>query len=341
MAVRQGEPMVRRASPRSRSDTNGRLRGHGVTPAGMVELRDLDDVQATMATPGALLWIDLESPTSELLAELAGLLEIHPLIVEDIAELNNRSKVELTDELLHIVMFALSYDSEIRSVEVDIVLGARFLLTAHGADWDPFTAPLLRRGVGPYLATGTDYLLWAITDYLVDGYFPVFDQLGDAIEDLQDEVIRKPAPTVVERLFQIRVDLLKVRHAVAPQREIFNQLTNRDLELVKPERIVYFRDVYDHLIRLSDELDSFRELVSTTLEAYLSIVNNNLSDIMKRLTAVTVVLAGIGAVAGVFGMSEAGQALKFAEAPGFWLVTAIITLAGLGAFLFFRKIDWI
>ena len=91
----------------------------------------------------------------------------------------------------------------------------------------------------------------------------------------------------------MRRDLLLIRHAVNPQREIFNQLTNRDSKLIKPERVVYFRDVYDHLIRLTDELDSYRELVSTTLDIYLSQVNNNLSEIMKRLTGVTVVLATI------------------------------------------------
>ena len=93
---------------------------------------------------------------------------------------------------------------------------------------------------------------------------------------------------------------------MSPAREIFNQLTNRDLALINAEHVIYFRDVYDHLIRVTDELDNDRELVAGTLEVYLSTINNNLSTIMKRLTGVTVILAGIGAVAGVFGMSEAG-----------------------------------
>ena len=105
--------------------------------------------------------------------------------------------------------------------------------------------------------------------------------------------------------------------------------------------IVYFRDVYDHLIRLTDELDSYRELVSTTLDIYLSQVNNNLSEIMKRLTGITVVLAGIGALAGIFGMSEAGIALAFHEAGGFWLVTGLIVALSIGALIFLRRIRWV
>jgi magnesium transporter len=221
------------------------------------------------------------------------------------------------------------------------VLGQRFVLTSHDADMDPKTAPFMRRDPGAHLGQGPDYLLWLIADWLVDDYFPVFDKLGDEIDDLEVDVMNRPNKWIVERLFTVRRDLLSIRHAVNPQREIFNQLTNRDLVLIKPERIVYFRDVYDHLIRLTDELDSYRELVSTTLDIYLSQVNNNLSEIMKKLTAVTVVLAGIGAIAGIFGMSEAGLAFDMREGGGFWIITGIVLAVGAGALVYFRRIGWI
>jgi magnesium transporter len=104
---------------------------------------------------------------------------------------------------------------------------------------------------------------------------------------------------------------------------------------------VYFRDVYDHLIRVTDELDNYRDLVAGTLDIYLSTVNNNLSRIMKRLTGVTVILAGIGAVAGIFGMSEAGAAFGRGEGPGFWIVTAVVVLAASLAAVILRRVDWI
>ena len=142
------------------------------------------------------------------------------------------------------------------------------------------------------MARGPDHLLWAVADDLVDGYFPLMDTLGDEIDVLQDAVIASASPQTLERLFELKRELIAIRRAAAPAREIFNQLTNRDLALVDTEEIVYFRDVYDHLIRVTDELDTYRELVSGTLDVYLSTVNNNLSLIMKRLTGVTVVLAG-------------------------------------------------
>jgi magnesium transporter len=237
-------------------------------------------------------------------------------------------------------MFQLEHAGELLSSEIDIVLTERFLLTAHAPDIDLQGAPFLRRGADSYLAEGTDYLLWAITDRLVDDYFPVFDKLADELDGLEDDVMRRPSTWIIERIFDVRRELLVIRHAVMPQREIFNQLTNRDLPMIKPERVIFFRDVYDHLIRLTDELDSQRELVATTLDIYLSQVNNNLSETVKRLTAVTVILAGAGALAGIFGMSEAGLALSFADLR-FWLVAGVIVLLGGLGVLFFRRIGWI
>ena len=305
------------------------------------ELHTFDEVEAAYGDRSTRLWVDLTDAQRDLLVALGGVLSIHHLVMEDVLERNQRAKIELTGEALHLVMFALSYSGEIVANEVDIVVGERFLLTSHEAGLDPRAAPFMRRNPTAYLSGGTDYLLWALADWLVDDYFPVFDRLGDEIDELEDDVMRRPSAWIVERLFQIRRELLVIRHAVNPQREIFNQLTNRDLGLIQRERILYFRDVYDHLIRLTDELDSYRELVGTAMDIYLSQINNNLNEVVKRLTAVTVILAGLGAVAGIFGMSEAGSALAGGEGIGFWLVSlGLVGLAGLAA-IYFRRIGWI
>jgi len=311
-------------------------------PSGIRTVESVAEIEQAFGREDSRIWIDLADPSAEVVHDLAALFDIHPLVVEDVLERNQRAKVELSGDNLHLVMFALTHPAELIAHEFEIVLGERFLMTAHEADGpSPRDAPFRRRDVSAYLAGGTDYVLWAICDWLVDGYFPVFDQVGDEIDELEEDVMDRASSAVVQRLFKVRRDLLTIRHAVSPQREIFNQLTNRDLALIDPARVVYFRDVYDHLIRLTDELDSYRELVSTTLDIYLSQVNNNLSEIMKRLTSVTVILAGIGAVAGIFGMSEAGLAFNFQEAAGFWLVTALALAVGGAALLYFRRIGWI
>lgn len=309
---------------------------------GVTTLSSFEELEAAFARRDTRVWVDLEDPDHDLLADLAKIFDLHPLIVEDILEQNQRAKVELTGENLHIVIFGLHHDDDrIVKHEIDIVLGRRFLLTAHDPALKPREAPFMRRNTSAHIDEGVDYTLWAVCDWLVDDYFPVFDTLGDEIDELEDAVMRRADRTIVERLFDLRKDLLVIRHAVNPVREIFNQLTNRDLVLVHPDRIVYFRDIYDHLIRLNDELDSYRELVSTTLDIYLSQVNNNLSEIMKRLTGVTAVLATIGAIGGIFGMSEAGLAFQFQEAIGFWLVTIFAIVTALVVASYFRLRGWI
>jgi magnesium transporter len=307
---------------------------------GARRLPDLDALRAAHADPATWLWVDLREPTPDLLRAVTELLGLHPLIVEDIVERNQRAKIELTDGTLHLVMFHLEHAGELLSSEVDIVLTERFLLTAHGSEVDLWRPGFLRRSAETYLGEGPDYLLWAIADRLVDDYFPVFDKLADEIDGLEDDVMARPSPWLVERLFGVRRELLLIRHAVMPQREIFNQLTNRDLDMIRRPRVIFFRDVYDHLIRLTDELDSHRELVAAALDIYLSQVNNNLSEVVKRLTVVTVILAGAGALAGIFGMSEVGLALSFADLR-FWLVAGGIVVLGAALLLWFRRTGWI
>ncbi|HEX2755938.1 MAG TPA: magnesium transporter CorA family protein [Candidatus Limnocylindrales bacterium] len=306
------------------------------------ESTDLADLPRLLAAPDHRIWVDLAKPDEDQVKTAADALGLHPLIAEDIRERNQRSKVETFDEdVVHIVLFALRYSGEAAAEEIDFVLGKGYLLTVHDGVLASSTAAPLRFGVDHALQKGPDYLFYAIADTIVDGYFPVLDKIGDDIDDLQDRVMEKASDFTLQRLFAMKRELVDLRRATSPAREIFNQLTNREIATIDPAHIVYYRDVYDHLIRVTDELDNYRDLVSGTLDIYVSIVNNDLSRIMKRLTGVTVILAGIGAVAGIFGMSEAGAAFQGAEAGGFWLVTLGVVLVALGAAAFLRRIDWI
>ncbi|MEO8463629.1 MAG: CorA family divalent cation transporter [Chloroflexota bacterium] len=293
------------------------------------------------AAPGSCLWIDLTDPTPAQVEHAAGLLGLHPLIAEDIVEGNQRPKLEATDDVVHIVLFALDDAAGFQAHEIDLVLGAGFLLSAHPVAWDPRDGSHFRNGPAAIMEAGPDHLLWALIDAIVDAYFPFADRLEDTIDALQDAVIERTDRSTLNQVFALKRHLIEIRRAISPVREVLNQLTNRDLALIDAEELLYFRDVYDHVIRLTDELDNDRELVTATLDVYLSQVNNNLSAIMKRLTGVTVIIAGIGAVAGIFGMSEAGLAFSGGEAAGFWMVTAIAIAIAATAALILRKIGWI
>lgn len=342
-ATGPGGPIVRHGAAK-RSATPGAVRIVAIVDG---ELRDsvgdaaVTELPELLAEPDADIWVDLTSPTQDLALRVGEALNLHPLIVEDVLEGNQRAKIETTNDVIHVVLFNLIYGERVIASELDFVLGPRFLLTVHDSDWDPRATNHLRSGVAPVLRHGPDHLLWALADDVVDAYFPFADRLGDAIDEVQDEVVRTASGDTVERLFRLKRELIEVRRAISPVREVFNLLTNRGTSMIDDEELVYFRDIYDHVIRLTDELDNHRELAAATLDAYLTQVNNNLTVIMKRLTGVTVIVAGIGAIAGIFGMSEAGSAFAGGEAAGFWLVTAItVALAAIAAIVL-RRIDWI
>lgn len=341
--LRAGEPVARRRAPGA-SNEPGTLRVSAIVDGELQETTGPDALTHLpdyLRAPDASVWIDLAGPSTAQVEAVGAALSLHPLIVEDVLEGNQRAKLEMTNGVVHLVLFHLEYEDRVVASELDMVLGLGFLLTVHGSGWDPHMSHHLGGGTESVLKHGPDHLLWALCDDIVDGYFPFSDELGDAIDQVQDEVMLKATPQTLERVFELKRQLIEVRRSISPVREVFNQLTNRDMPLIDEDEIVYFRDVYDHLIRLTDELDMYRELASATLDVYLTQVNNNLSVIMKRLTGVTVILAGIGAVAGIFGMSEANAAIGGGEAGGFWMVTAFVAIAaGLGL-AFLRKIDWI
>ena len=171
-------------------------------------------------------------------------------------------------------------------------------------------------------------MLYAVVDPIVDGYFPVLDRLwATRSTNSRTRWSGTPDQDVVERLFRVRRELLEVRHTVTPEREVFNQLTNREVGLIAADRV----DLFPRRLRPPDPHHRRARHATASsspgrIETYLSTVNNNLSEIMKRLTAVTAILAGVGAVAGIFGMSEAATAFQFQEGGGFWLVTAFCVL---------------
>ena len=309
--------------------------------SGITESTDIAALATLHADAKSCLWIDLIDPDPDLVREVGKQLGLHPLIAENIAEANQRAKIETFGEVVHIVLFSLRFAGKAEAYEIDFVLGDRFLLSVHGQESDLASAAKLRVDAVKVLDRGADYLLYALADHVVDSYFPVLDELAEEIDELQDKVVATADETTLQRLFELKRELIAIRRATSPAREIFNQLTNREGVSIDEAHVVYFRDVYDHLIRVTDELDNYRELVAGTLDIYLTIVNNNLSIIMKRLTGVTVILAGIGAVAGLFGMSEAGNAFAGGESIGFWIVTAFTVTIAVVAAVVLRRINWI
>lgn len=259
-----------------------------------------------LADSGATLWIEAQKPTPVELAELQRVLGLHPLTVEDLAKHNQRPKIEFYSNYHYLVLHLLEAASGRRTArrEVDLVLGPNWLLSAHERPLPGLLGqPETERRLSEALPRGTDSLLYTIVDLIVDSYFPLLDRLSDEVDAIQDTLMKEPSAMDMRPLLLLRRSLVAVRRAVAPQRDIFSQLVRHDIPFIHREQTVYFQDVYDHHLRILDELDLLRDTISNVFEVFVGSISNQLNLVMKRLTAWGTIFIVLTLITGIFGMN--------------------------------------
>lgn len=293
-----------------------------------------------------VVWLDLENPPAEEVDSLGPLLGIMHLTLEDVTKQGQRAKIESYDHYLYMVIHGIKLgeaEQRISLPELDLLLGSNYLVSVH---YEPMENVLQHRQIAEMTAStmgrGADFLLYALVDSLVDSYFPVLDALDDLIDQLEDDVIGRASDDVLARLFALKRDVVVLRKVISPQIEVFNQLSSRTYDLIQEQHIVYFRDVHDHLIRAFEVIDSYRDLMTGLLDAYLSTVSNRLNSVMKRLTIIATIFMPITFITGVFGMNfaSAPQAL-WDNGSFFWYSLAGMAIITGVQILYFRLEGWI
>ena len=299
-------------------------------------------VAEALKDPGALLWLDAEGESAEALQALAGRFDLHPVTAEDFVNKNQRPKIEEFDQYTFLVVHGLRgiQGNEVETDELHIALKANCLLTVHEAPLDVVKRLFDRCEADPrILQHGSGFLLYLLSDVMVDGYFPVLDSLGDEIDDLEDAVVVAPAQARMQRIFELKRVLVQLRKIVSPQREVYNTLSRRDSPYIGLNTAVYFRDVHDHLVRAFEIIDSYRDLVANTLDAYLAGISNRLGQVMKQLTVIATIFMPLSFLTGFFGMNF--TAIPYDTRWLFGLLLA--TMLGLppAMFWFFLRRGWI
>lgn len=296
-----------------------------------------------------LLWVDFEATSPQddepLLRQVFG---FHPLAVDDALQESHVPKIDDWGSYLYIVLHAVEFDGAkgggVDTLELDVFLGKNYMVTHHD---QPISAvervwSVCQRDAR-HLKNGADHLLYKLTDEVVASYMPVVEEIDEAVDRTEDEVFGRPEPHVLERIFSLKRAILHLRRIIGPQREVLNKLARDDYEVIDARARVYFRDVYDHLVRLHDITESIRDLVSGTLETYLSVINNRMNDIMKTLTIITTLFMPISFVVGFFGMNFF-QPLVPLEAwttyPVFVITLLLLLLTPFGMYLWMRRRGW-
>ncbi|MFT6429359.1 MAG: magnesium transporter [Halopseudomonas sp.] len=275
------------------------------------------------------------------LGEIFGL---HPLVLEDILNTDQRPKVEDYEGYLYIVLRMLRFDEsrqQIHSEQVSLILGQDYVLSMQEKPGDVFQGLRERIQSGRRIRfMQADYLAYAILDSVVDHYFVLLEKLGDEIEALEDELLIKPEPGTLQRIHHFKREMLMLRKAVWPLREVLSQLARDDHPLISKETRLFMRDVYDHSIHVIDTIDTLRDLLASMLELYLSSINNKMNEVMKVLTIIATLFMPLTFIAGIYGMNfEYMPELVWRWGyPSVWLVMLLVAS---GLLLLFRRRGWL
>lgn len=305
---------------------------------------DLAEIRAALAA-GTPIWIELGAQTPEADVLLADVLHLHPLTVEDIWATRTAPKLEDYGEYLYLIIHSVrgAKGGVFDLVELDVVIGKTYIVTHDptGLVVDELAADLAR--TPRLLAKGPAWVAHALLDRAVDRYLPVIDSLDGEIEGLENEVLRKAGtpggPAVLRRVLRFKRLLLELRRMSIHQREILLRLGRGELAQIPDDAVPFYRDVYDHFLRVNDLVESYRDLVTSSLDAYLSVQSNRMNDIMKTLTLIATVMLPITFIAGVYGMNF--KIPEYHWAWGYPYALGLMALTTLACFWWFRHKGWI
>jgi len=298
----------------------------------------IPDISEVLKQPGRFVWIGLHDPDEEVLKEVQQEFSLHDLAIEDAALAHQRPKLERYGDSLFAVLRTAHLDpptSAIELGETHIFVGANYVVSIrHGAS-RPYVEVRSRCEASPdLLAKGPGFVLYALMDFIVDQYFPLVDTFEDRLEELEDDIFRQALTReTTERIYQLKRSLLEVKRAVAPLVDMCNRLVRTDSALIPEDARVYFRDVYDHVIRINEMIDTLRELLTTALEANLSLISVSQNEAMKRLAGWAAIIAVPTMIAGIYGMN-----FKFMPELD-WVLgypVAMVVMLGACGFLYYR-----
>jgi magnesium transporter len=297
-----------------------------------------------------LLWVDFLGEPPEICLPILQDFGFHPLAIDDALQETHSPKLDDWGDYLYIALNYMHakengdfWETEVE--ELDVFLGQNYIVTHHDHPLSAVEETWAACDRDPRnVQNGADHLLYKITDYLISEYMPVVEKIDEAIDQVEDQVFDRPSPRTLEKLFSLKRVLLAMRRILLPQREVLNKLARDDYKVIDPRDRIFFRDIYDHLVRLHDLNESLRDLVGGALDAYLSVINNRMNEIMKTLTIITVLFMPLTFLTGFFGMNffePLGNLKSWTTNPVFYLTLATTFVMPIGMYIWMRRRTWI
>lgn len=302
---------------------------------------------AVVAGGTGVLWVDINSKDDEQYRLLNDIFHFHPLAIEDVRSPNCRVKLEEYEGSLFVVVRGVRFATEtpepydLDTQNLYLFIGPTFLVTAHAGPSAPVAEVQARLATAPdQLGRGVDRLAYQVIDALVDHYFPLLDQLDEFVDDLEDSIFRGGETIMLEQIFELKRSLLVLRRHLAPMREVTALMANRPSTYLRPETQIYLRDVYDHVVRQLESVETYREMVSGALETNLMVVSNRMNEVIKALSVIATVVLPPTLLASIYGMN-------FEYLPGtgtrlgFWIAIAVMAAISVGFLYYVWRKRWL
>ncbi|MDB4752472.1 magnesium/cobalt transporter CorA [Winogradskyella sp.] len=294
----------------------------------------------------SVTWINIEGlKYTDEIENIGRQYGLHPLVLEDIVNTTQRPKIDEYENYIFIVLKMLYYnkDENIVIEQVSFVLGENYVLTFQESEGDVFGSirDRLRLNRGRIRGMKSDYLLYALIDAVVDNYFTIIETLGNKIEDLETDLftgtVREDINIEVQ---QLKREILKVRRAIFPLREIINRIEKGDYPFIFKRTITYFRDIYDHLFQVTENLDIYREMIWSLMDMYMTTISNKMNEVMKLLTIIATIFIPLTFIAGIYGMNfENIPELHYKYS--YYILWGIMIMIFLGMIYYFKKKKWL
>lgn len=291
-------------------------------------------------------WINIDGINQvDILNKLSSYFELHPLVLEDILNTNQRPKMEDFDSYIYIVLKMLNYNdknNEVDTEQVSLILGHNFVISFQERPGDVFN-PIrerIRNVKGRIRKLGSDYLAYTLIDAIVDNYFIIIEKMGEKTEFLEEELISDPTPATLQTIHNLKREMIFLRKSVWPLRELISGLDRGESKLIKKTTIVYLRNVYDHTIQVIDSIETLRDMVSGMIDIYLSSVSNRMNEVMKLLTIIATIFIPLTFIAGIYGMNFRFMP-ELQWRGSYFIILTIMGAIGVLMLFYFKRKKWL
>ncbi|MCW2279205.1 magnesium/cobalt transporter CorA [Heliophilum fasciatum] len=304
---------------------------------------DLDRTSEWLANKDNLLWIDLYDYNAKEASYICKVFDFHPLTLEDVLHGSPRAKVDHYDKYYFFVFHALRYDeesdNELTIFELDVFLGPNYIVTMHRSALPAVGRVAYHCLRGPkYMDRGPDYLVYAIVDGIIDEYFPIVDRLGVRIDELEDELYINPVRETTDEILALKRTILLLRKTVLPQKRIFSNINGRYSFEVNPNNQPYYLDLIDHIERINDTIDTYRDLVNSAMDTHFSLISNKTNEIIRVLTIISTISMPLTVITGAFGMNVP---IPLEQGWAFFAIWGGMIFLSAGMLYLFRQKKWL